>query len=150
MARRRCAFRPAAPLVTISTPLQDTVSGTTGFLGSFSPLDAVELRAHVGGTLTAIGQIIHKGDPLFVIDPRPFQIRLEQAIAQLQTAQARKALAEAELWRAQQLKRTEFGTAENVDQRAAEQRSAQAAIRSAMSRTSLSRVGQSLLRGTTF
>jgi RND family efflux transporter MFP subunit len=95
-------------------------------------VDAVELRAQVGGTLTAIdfqdGQIVHKGDPLFVIDPRPFQIRLEQALAQLQTAQARKALAEAELWRAQQLKRTEFGTVENVDQRTADQRSAQAAI----------------------
>jgi multidrug efflux pump subunit AcrA (membrane-fusion protein) len=112
---------PALPRVAISTPPQDTVSGTAGFLGQFSGVDAVELRAQVDGTLTAIdfqdGQIVHKGDPLFVIDPRPFQIRLEQAIAQLQTAQARKALAEAELWRAQQLKRTEFGTAENVDQR---------------------------------
>ena len=123
---------PAAPRVTVSTPLQDTVSSTTGFLGQFSAVDAVELRAQVGGTLTEIdfqdGQIVHKGDPLFVIDPRPFQIRLEQAVAQLQTAHARKALAEAELWRAQQLKRTEFGTVENVDQRTAEQRSAQAAI----------------------
>ena len=54
----------------------------------------VELRAQVGGTLTAIdfqdGQIVHKGDLLFVIDPRPFQIRLDQAVAQLQTAEARK------------------------------------------------------------
>ena len=71
---------------------------------------------------------MHRGDPLFIIDPRPFQIRLEQAVAQFQTAQARERLSEAELWRAQQLKRTDFGTAESVDQRAAEQRSQQAAI----------------------
>ncbi len=123
---------PAPPQVTVSAPLRETVTSTTGFLGQFSAVDAVELRAQVGGTLTGIdfqdGQIVQKGDPLFVIDPRPFQIRLDQAIAQFQTAQAREALAEAELWRAQQLKRTDFGTAENVDQRAAEKRGAQAAI----------------------
>ena len=108
------------------------MQATGRFLGQFSAVDRVELRAQVGGTLSTIefqdGQIVHKGDPLFVIDPRPFQIKLDQAVAQLQTAQAKEALSEAELWRAQQLKRTDFGTAENVDQRAADQRSAQAAI----------------------
>ncbi|HLB97396.1 MAG TPA: efflux RND transporter periplasmic adaptor subunit, partial [Acetobacteraceae bacterium] len=123
---------PPPPQVTVSLPLRQAVQATGRFLGQFSAVDSVELRAQVGGTLTAIefqdGQIVHKGDPLFVIDPRPFQIRLDQAVAQLQTAQAKEALSEAELWRAQQLKRTDFGTAESVDQRAADQRSAQAAI----------------------
>ncbi|HEY3847570.1 MAG TPA: efflux RND transporter periplasmic adaptor subunit [Acetobacteraceae bacterium] len=116
----------------MSLPLQQTVLATGRFLGQFSAVDSVELRAQVGGTLTAIGfkdgQIVHKDDPLFLIDPRPFQIRLDQAVAQFQTAQAKETLSEAELWRAQQLKRTEFGTAETVDQRAADQRSQQAAI----------------------
>lgn len=40
-------------------------------------------------------------------------------------------MSEAELWRAQQLKRTDFGTAETVDERAADQRSEQAAIETA-------------------
>ena len=79
--------------MTVSPPLQQTVQATSRFLGQFSAVDSVELRAQVGGTLTAIdfqdGQIVHKGDPLFVIDPRPFQIRLDQAVAQLQTAQAK-------------------------------------------------------------
>ncbi|MFL5255444.1 MAG: efflux RND transporter periplasmic adaptor subunit [Rhodopila sp.] len=126
---------PPPPQVTVGTPLRQTIAATTGFLGQFSGVDRVELRAQVGGTLAAIdfhdGQIVHKGDPLFVIDPRPFQIRLDQAVARLQTAEARKSLADAELWRAQQLKQTSFGTAETVDQRAAEQRSAQAAIEAA-------------------
>jgi multidrug efflux system membrane fusion protein len=108
------------------------VQASRRFLGQFSAMDSVELRAQVGGILTAItfqdGQIVHKGDLLFTIDPRPFQIRLDQGVAQLQTAQAKETLAEAQLWRAQQLKRTEFGTAETVDQRAADQRSQQAAI----------------------
>jgi multidrug efflux system membrane fusion protein len=120
------------PQVTVSRPLQQTVAATTGFLGQFSAMDSVDLRAQVGGTLTEIhfqdGQIVHQGDPLFAIDPRPYQIRLDQAVAQFQTAQAKVALTQAELWRAQQLKRTEFGTAENVDVRAADQRAAEAAM----------------------
>ncbi|MEJ0020039.1 MAG: efflux RND transporter periplasmic adaptor subunit [Acetobacteraceae bacterium] len=123
---------PPPPRVTVSTPLQETVAGTTVFLGQFSAVDSVDLRAQVGGNLTAVafrdGQIVHKGDPLFEIDPRPFQIRLDQAVAQLQTAEAKLALAEAQLWRARQLRQSQFGTVENVDQRTADQRSAQAAI----------------------
>ncbi len=126
---------PPPPQVTVSLPLQRTVQATGRFLGQFSAVDSVDLRAQVGGTLTSIafedGQVVHKGDLLFVIDPRPFQIRLDQAVAQFQTAQAKETLAEAELWRAQQLKRTDFGTAETVDERAADQRSAQAAIETA-------------------
>jgi RND family efflux transporter MFP subunit len=123
---------PPPPQVTVSAPRQQTVAATTGFLGQFSAVDMVELRAQVGGTLTGIdfkdGQIVHQGDLLFVIDPRPYQIRLDQAVAQFQTAQAKVALTQAELWRAQQLKRTEFGTAENVDVRAADERTAVAAV----------------------
>lgn len=133
--RNPAALSAAPPQVTVSLPLQQTVQATGRFLGQFSAVDSVELRAQVGGTLTAIefqdGQIVHEGNPLFVIDPRPFQIRLDQAVAQLQTAQARETLSEAELWRAQQLKRTDFGTAETVDERAADQRSAKAAIETA-------------------
>ena len=123
---------PSPPQVTVSLPLQQGVRATSRFLGQFSAVDSVELRAQVGGTLTAIefqdGQVVHKGDPLLIIDPRPFQIKLDQAVAQFQTAQAKEALSQAELWRAQQLKRTDFGTAESVDQRAADERSEQAAI----------------------
>jgi membrane fusion protein, multidrug efflux system len=129
------ALPPPPPAVTVSPPLQRTVQTTARFLGQFSAVDTVELRTQVGGTLTNIdfrdGQIVHKGDLLFVIDPRPFEIRLDQAVAQLNTAEAKETLSQVELWRAQQLKETSFGTAETVDQRAADLRSNQAAIESA-------------------
>ena len=129
------AAPPEAPQVTVSRPLQATVAGTTTFLGQFAAVETVELRAQVGGKLTAIsfrdGQIVKKGAPLFTVDPRPFQIRLDEAEAQLRTAKARSSLANAQLWRAQQLKQTQFGTVENVDQRTADQRSAEAAIETA-------------------
>src|ERR1700757_5156406 len=98
-----------APQVTVSAPLQREVESRAGFLGQFSAIDRVELRAQVGGTLTEIhfkdGQVVHKGDLLFVIDPRPYEIRLAQANAQLQTAKARVAFANNQLTRAQSLRR---------------------------------------------
>ena len=128
---------PQPPQVTVSQPLQKTVQATSRLLGQFAAVNSVELRAQVGGTLATIdfkdGQTVRAGDPLFAIDPRPFQIRLDMAVAQLQNAQAKQVLTAAELWRAQQLKRTDYGSAETVDGRAADDRSALAAIQTAKS-----------------
>ena len=93
------AFAPAAlPQVVVSKPLEREVDSRLGFLGQFSAVEQVELRAQVGGTLTGIhfkdGDIVHQGDLLFTIDPRPYEIRLAQATAQLETANAKLALAE--------------------------------------------------------
>jgi len=41
-----------APPVTVSQPLRREVDTRVGFLGQFSAIDRVELRAQVGGTLT--------------------------------------------------------------------------------------------------
>ena len=126
---------PAAPVVSISTPLQRHIAPRLAFLGQFSAVQRVELRAQVGGTLTEIhfkdGDIVRKGDLLFVIDPTPYEIKLSQASAQLEAANARLDLATRELVRAETLKRDDAGSAQNVDQRAAEKRGAQAAVEAA-------------------
>ena len=129
------AAAPPAPPVTVAKPLRATVADTTVLLGQFAAVDSVELRAQVGGILTNIaftdGQIVPAGDPLFTIDPRPYQIELDQAVAQLQTAQANESLGVVQTWRAQQLKKADFGSAEVVDQRVAAQRAAEAAVETA-------------------
>ena len=118
------------PEVVVSKPLVREVSSRLSFLGQFSAVEQVELRAQVGGTLTGIhfkdGDIVHKDDLLFTIDPRPYEIRLAQANAQLETASARLALADRELNRAQDLVAKAAGTMQSVDQRLADRRSAQA------------------------
>jgi membrane fusion protein, multidrug efflux system len=120
------------PQVVVSKPLAREVDSRLGFLGQFSAIEQVELRAQVGGTLTGIhfkdGDIVHKGDLLFTIDARPYEIKLAQANALLETASARLALADRELNRAQVLATKSFGTEQTVDQRTAEKRSAQAAV----------------------
>src|SRR5262252_5340594 len=127
------ASAPAAlPQVVVSKPLEREVDSRSGFLGQFSAVEQVELRAQVGGTLTGIhfkdGDIVHQGDLLFTIDPRPYEIRLAQANAQLETANARLVLAGRELHRAEVLPAKAFGTQETVDQRTADQRTGQAAV----------------------
>jgi RND family efflux transporter MFP subunit len=125
------AARPL-PSVAVSMPLQRDMSSRLQFLGQFSAVDRVELRAQVGGTLTQItfkdGDIVHKGDLLFVIDPTPYEIRLRQATAQLAAARARLELAIQEFTRADSLSRTGVGSVQNTDQRSAERRAAQAAV----------------------
>lgn len=120
------------PVVTVAQPLERDLHGRLQFLGQFSPVDQVELRAQVGGTLTYIGfkdgDVVRKGALLFTIDPTPYQIKFDEAIAQVATARARLELARTELARAQTLQKTEAGTVENVEQRSAEQRSAQGAL----------------------
>jgi membrane fusion protein, multidrug efflux system len=126
------------PQVTVGKPLLRDIDKRIGFLGQFSAVDRVELRAQVGGTLAGIhfkdGQIVHKGDLLFLIDPRPYEIKLAQANAQLQSASARLALANIQLSRSQSLKRQDFASEEIVDQRSSEQSAAQAAIDDAKAR----------------
>ncbi|RAR67913.1 RND family efflux transporter MFP subunit [Paraburkholderia unamae] len=123
---------PSGPSVLVSAPLQRDVETRLGFLGQFSAIERVELRAQVGGTLTGIhfadGAIVHKGDLLFEIDPVPYQIKLSEATAQLDSAKARLELATRELARAQTLKSTDAGTAENVEQRNAERQAAAAGV----------------------
>src|ERR1700733_14607952 len=122
----------APPVVTVSAPLAHNLDTRRQFLGQFSAVQKVELRAQVGGTLTAIhfkdGDIVHKGDLLFEIDTVPYQIKMSQATALLESANARLDLATRELARAQMLKSTDAGTAENVEQRNAERLAAQAAV----------------------
>jgi RND family efflux transporter MFP subunit len=123
---------PPPPTVTVSLPLVRDLASWTTFTGQFSAVDYVELRAQVSGYLTEIrftdGQIVHKGDLLFVIDPRPYEIALQQAASQLQTANASLDLANKEIVRTTELKRNDFASGELLDQRVQQQRAAQAAV----------------------
>jgi RND family efflux transporter MFP subunit len=135
---RPAAAQPAAappPAVTVSAPLQANVADWQAFTGQFAAVDTVEIRARVSGYLTAIhftdGQVVHKGDKLFTIDPRPYEIALQQANAQYQTAYAQIDLATREYSRASVLHQRDYSSGETVDQRQQQLRAAQAAVEQA-------------------
>ena len=102
------------PHVVVSRPLVENRDTRLSFLGQFSAVSEVEIRAQVGGTLTGIsfkdGDIVQKGDLLFTIDPQPYEIALAQATAQLGVATAHLELAERQLARAKDLQQSEAGT----------------------------------------
>lgn len=121
-----------APTVTVSTPLQRQIGQRLSFLGQFAAVKQVELRAQVGGTLKGVffkdGEVVRQGQLLFQIDPEPYLIKLAQASAELEAANARLNLATHQLARAQLLKSTDAGSTENVEQKNADKLSAQAAV----------------------
>jgi multidrug efflux system membrane fusion protein len=126
---------PPPPTVTVSAPLERRLAGWTRFTGQFSAVDQVDLRAQVSGYLAEIhfadGQIVHQGDLLFVIDPRPFEIQLQQANAQYQTGEAALDLANRQLQRTTELQHSDFAPRDLLDQRIQAQRAAQAAVEQA-------------------
>ena len=88
-------FRPgmatAMPVVTATVEMGDMPIRLNG-LGTVSSLATVTVRPQVGGQLTQVafteGQTVQKGDFLAEVDPRPFQLAVEQAEAQLLRDQA--------------------------------------------------------------
>jgi multidrug efflux system membrane fusion protein len=131
----KAAPPPATPEVTVSAPLQRDLDTRIDFLGQFAAVNQVEVRAQVGGALTQIrfkdGDVVHKGQLLFQIDPVPYEIRMSQAAATLAAANAHLELADHELTRAQTLVKTDAGTVEAVEQRTADKRAALAAVEGA-------------------
>jgi multidrug efflux system membrane fusion protein len=76
-------------------------------LGTVTPLNSVTVRSRVDGQLLSVdyreGQLVHEGDVLAQIDPRPFQVQLTQAEGQQAKDRAALQNAQADLARFQTL-----------------------------------------------
>jgi RND family efflux transporter MFP subunit len=122
---------PPPPQVTVAKPLKKMVSASDEYVGRFVADEYVEVRSRVSGYLEKIefsdGQLVNKGDPLFSIDPRPFQTALDQARGALAQAQANLAFADTDLKRSQELVRGSTITQQTFDQRVQAKRAAEAA-----------------------
>jgi membrane fusion protein, multidrug efflux system len=91
-----------APVPVVTARVQArTVPVTLPAVGTAEPITSVQVRAQVTGQIAAIhfseGQTVNKGQPLFTLDARPFEVALQQAQAVLarDTAQSQNAESQA-------------------------------------------------------
>ena len=145
------AAQRSPPEVTVSKPVQKDIVNWAEFTGRVRAVNFVKITPRVSGYIVAIpfreGDIVHKGDLLFQIDPRPYQHAYEQAIGQLQQAKANQQLQEVTFTRQQRLRDTgviakeDYDTAlSNKNQAKAQVVSAQAAVDSAALNLEFTRV----------
>lgn len=84
---------PPATAVDVATVLSQTITDWQSYSGRLEAIDHVEVRSLVPGTIVAVhfkdGALVKKGDPLFTIDPRPYQAEVDRAAAQVAAAKAR-------------------------------------------------------------
>jgi RND family efflux transporter MFP subunit len=123
---------PPPPAVTVAKPIKRTVTDFDEYVGRFTAVNSVEVRARVSGYLDGVhfkdGQIVKQGDLLFTIDKRPFQNTLDQARANLVQAKSNLAFTESDFTRGQQLVRDKTITDQTFEQRSQAYRNAQAAV----------------------
>jgi RND family efflux transporter MFP subunit len=116
------ALAQQAPATLPATrPVVQQVTEYDEYTGRFSAVNRVEVRARVGGYLSEVrfsgGEIVRKGDPLVVIDQRPFRIALDAAEAELAEVQAELDLARQEASRARKLRKDLAISQEDLDRR---------------------------------
>ncbi len=86
-------FGADGPVPVVAAPAQKgDVKVTLPALGTVTPLATVTVHTQIAGLLMQIGftegQLVHQGDFLAQIDPRPYQLTLEQDQGQLERDQA--------------------------------------------------------------
>jgi RND family efflux transporter MFP subunit len=126
---------PAGPpltQVTVAHPLQRNIVDWDEYIGRFEAIQDVELRPRVSGQIDRVlfsdGQHVGKGQPLFVIDQRPYRASLMQAQAQLAKARANLLNAQTELARAKTLLDAQAISKEEYETKQATERSANADV----------------------
>ena len=135
---------PKPPQVEVIRPVERMVTDHLYFTGRTEPAASVEIRSRVTGTLIQVdfqdGALVKKGELLFEIDPRVFQVELERAEAELMRAEAQAKLKEADVQRAKKLVTSGGVSPEELDRTQAAQVDAVAALRVARASRNLARL----------
>ena len=131
----RATAQTAAPLVPVTAGVvaaKDVPVYLQG-IGTVQAYNMVTVKTRVDGQIVKVffkeGQEVKEGDPLFEIDPRPYQAALEQAQAAKQKDEAQLAGAKLDLDRYSRLLGTGYQTRQSYDQQTALVAQLQAAIK---------------------
>jgi multidrug efflux system membrane fusion protein len=123
------------PKVVVATPIAKKVARWDEYTGRFEAMEQVDIRPRVSGYIDKIhfndGQAVQKGEELFTIDPRPYQIAVDSAKSDVDRARAQVTLASLEYERGEQLVTSRAVPVRELDQRRANLQSATAQAQSA-------------------
>ncbi|MGB4101688.1 MAG: efflux RND transporter periplasmic adaptor subunit [Alphaproteobacteria bacterium] len=128
--------------VTVAAAVAREVREFREYSGRLRAVDSAEIRPRVEGVIDAVhfteGAMVKKGDPLFTIDPRPYEAALSRATAALQSAQAQASYTKTDFERMVPLLKDSYVAKRDYDARsnaarvaAAELQAAEAAVRTA-------------------
>jgi RND family efflux transporter MFP subunit len=135
---------PPPPAVTVAQPVRQAVTDYLELPGNTQAISTVQLVARVAGYLDNIlfqdGQIVKKGDLLFLIQQDTYQELLQQAEGQIQLQKAQLEYAEKQLIRYSNLLPQKATSQENVDNWRYQRDSAQANLRVAEASRSLAKL----------
>jgi len=135
---------PPPPKVTVAQPLRRTVTDHLELNGTTQAIYTVQLVARVAGYLEQVlfqdGQIVTKGQPLFVIQRNTYEDNLRQTEAAVSQYRAQLAYAEAQLTRYSNLVQHNAASQENVDNWRYQRDLAQANLRSAEAQRDLAKL----------
>jgi multidrug efflux system membrane fusion protein len=116
------APRGAIPVVAAIVGAEDVPIYLSG-IGTVQAYNMVSVKTRIDGEITQIlfqeGQDVKAGDPLAVIDPRPFEAQLQQQIAARQKDQAALEGALLDLHRFENLVIKSYASQQSVDQQKA-------------------------------
>ena len=126
---------PAAPVqVSVAVAQAGDVPVTLSGIGIVQAYNSVSVRSRVDGEIMDVlfteGQDVHVGDPLVVIDPRPFQALLAQAAATRAKDQATLDGALLDLSRYAKLVQSNFASRQQLEQQQATVQATRAQIAS--------------------
>jgi multidrug efflux system membrane fusion protein len=144
------AAAPAAPVapppvpVTVAQAEQHPTTLWTEFSGRTEAVGRVEVRPRASGAIVAVhfreGSLVHKGDPLFTIDPAPYAAEVSRLEAQVASAQSQVAYAAREQERARVLAPTAAIPQKELDQRVNDYRVAEANLQAAQAQLAEARL----------
>jgi len=135
---------PPPPQVGVAIPLRENVTAYLEETGTLAAVNTVDLVARIPGFVQDIqykdGAIVKKGTPLFVIEPEPYKVKLEQARAAEDGAKAQLQNSEAEFKRQQDLVKRQVSTQANYDKALAQRDNDQANLEQAKANTELAKI----------
>lgn len=130
--QRNTFVPPPPPKVGVAHPLQQKVTPYLDATGNTAAVNSVKLVARVQGFVQGIeyqdGAQVKKGTPLFVIEPEPYKLKVDQAKAALDGAKAQLVQSQAEFGRQSALQERQVSTQANLDKARAQRDVDQATV----------------------